>query len=43
MVVEYLSAVAAGAILIYAVPTGAFNLEADKAVDSNQIMSILLF
>jgi hypothetical protein len=43
MVVEYLSCAAAVSILIFAVPTGALNLEAGQAVDTNQIMSIVMF
>ena len=43
MVVEYLSCAAASAILIFGVPTGAFNLEAGKAVDREQVFSIVLF
>ena len=43
MVVEYLSCAAAVSILIFAVPTGALNLEAGQAVDTNQIMSIVVF
>jgi hypothetical protein len=43
MVVEYLSCAAAVSILIFAVPTGALNLEASQAVDRSQIFSIVFF
>jgi hypothetical protein len=43
MVVEYLSCAAAVSILIYAVPTGALNLEASQAVDRSQLFSIVFF
>jgi hypothetical protein len=43
MVVEYLSCAAAVSILIFAVPTGALNLEASQAVDRSQIYSIVSF
>jgi hypothetical protein len=43
MVVEYVSCAAAVAILIFAVPTGALNLEASQAVDRSQIFSIVQF
>jgi hypothetical protein len=43
MVVEYVSCAAAVSILIFAVPTGALNLEASQAVDRSQIYSIVQF
>ena len=43
MVVEYLSCAAASAILVFAVPTGAFDLEASQAVDRKQVVAIVLF
>ncbi|GMI39975.1 hypothetical protein TrCOL_g4895 [Triparma columacea] len=43
MVVKYLASAAAVAILIFAVPTGALELEASQAVDRSQIFSVVLF
>ena len=43
MIVEYVSCIAAASILIFAVPTGAFNLGANKAVEANQVIAIVGF